>query len=70
VIDRVATRRFDARLAAAIGATTGAIIYGLIGGFAAVDLSQGLATTDLLFHVAAGALLFAAGAALRNRLRR
>lgn len=68
--ERVVAHRFDARLAAAIGATAGAIIYGLIGGFAAFDLSQGTATVDLLFHVAAGALMFAAGAALRNRLRR
>jgi hypothetical protein len=67
--ERVASGRFDTRLAAAIGGTVGAIVYGLSGGIAVFDLSQGTATVDLLFHVVAGALLFAAGAALRNRLR-
>lgn len=67
--EQVPIRRFDTRLAAAIGGTVGAIVYGLSAGVAVFDLSEGTATVDLLFHIAAGALVFAAGAALRNRLR-
>lgn len=62
--------RFDPRLAAAVGGLVGTIVYGMTAGWAAFDLSQTSAAADLMFHLVAGALLFAAGAALRNRLRR
>lgn len=62
--------RFDPRLAAAIGGVVGTLIYGLTAGWQAFDLSRTSAAADLMFHLAAGALLFGGGAMLRNRLKR
>ena len=75
--DPMKVGRLDPMFAAAIGATAGGIIYGLAGGFAVIDLTQGTTTVNLLFRgvagallLAGGALLFAGGALLRNRLIR
>lgn len=60
--------RYSNSLAAAVGAGTGMVVYGLVHGLAAFDLTQSAAVTDLLLHAAAGATLFTAGAAVRNRI--
>lgn len=65
-----ASGRFGLRLAAAVGGLVGTLVYGLTAGWQAFDLTQTTAAADLMFHLLTGASLFAAGAALRNRLRR
>jgi hypothetical protein len=67
VTDGVRRRPRGIWLAAAVGAVVGIVVYGLSGGWRVFDLSQPTATVDLIFHLAAGALLFAGGALLRRR---
>lgn len=60
--------RYSNSLAAAVGALAGMVVYGLIHGPAAFDLTQSTAVADLLLRAGAGAALFAAGSAIRNRI--
>lgn len=60
--------RYSNSVAAAVGALAGMFVYGLIRGLAAFDLTHSAGVADLLLHTSAGAALFAAGSAIRNRI--
>ena len=54
--------------AAVAGAVTGALLYGLINGVVGFNASLVTALAELSLHAGIGAVAFAGGALLRNRL--